>query len=116
MRQRNRIRTVFTENQIKHLDHLFSITDYPSTENRAQLAKRTGLSEETVRVRAALLFYYCFLLLLCRCFICRQKFIYTLVCLFTGVVQKSPRPPKKTAAYQRANRGLNLPVLFNLTY
>ncbi|XP_066516832.1 dharma [Hoplias malabaricus] len=49
-RQRNRIRTVFTENQMKQLDQLFSITEYPSVQDRAQLAKATGLSEETVRV------------------------------------------------------------------
>lgn len=50
-RQRNRIRTVFTESQVKQLDQLFSITDYPTAEARAQLARSTGLSEETVRVR-----------------------------------------------------------------
>ncbi|XP_034166647.2 dharma [Pangasianodon hypophthalmus] len=49
-RQRNRIRTVFTESQVKQLDQLFSITDYPTAEARAQLARSTGLSEETVRV------------------------------------------------------------------
>lgn len=50
-RQRNRIRTVFTESQVKQLDQLFNITDYPTAEARAQLARNTGLSEETVRVR-----------------------------------------------------------------
>lgn len=50
-RQRNRIRTVFTESQVKQLDHLFNITDYPTAEARAQLARSAGLSEETVRVR-----------------------------------------------------------------
>ncbi|XP_053503656.1 dharma [Ictalurus furcatus] len=50
-RQRNRIRTVFTESQVKQLDQLFNITDYPTAEARAQLARSTGLSEETVRVR-----------------------------------------------------------------
>ncbi|XP_072547870.1 dharma [Salminus brasiliensis] len=49
-RQRNRIRTVFTENQTKQLDQLFSITEYPSVEARAELARNTGLSEEIVRV------------------------------------------------------------------
>ncbi|TSN57709.1 Homeobox protein goosecoid [Bagarius yarrelli] len=49
-RQRNRIRTVFTESQVKQLDQLFNITDYPTAEARAQLARNTGLSEETVRV------------------------------------------------------------------
>ncbi|KAL7831933.1 hypothetical protein AOLI_G00294810 [Acnodon oligacanthus] len=49
-RQRNRIRTVFTENQTKQLDQLFSVTEYPSVEARAELARNTGLSEETVRV------------------------------------------------------------------
>ncbi|GAA6097393.1 dharma [Tachysurus ichikawai] len=47
---RNRIRTVFTESQVKQLDQLFHITDYPTAEARAQLARNTGLSEETVRV------------------------------------------------------------------
>ncbi|KAG9265105.1 dharma [Astyanax mexicanus] len=49
-RQRNRIRTVFTENQTRQLDQLFSITEYPSVEARAELARNTGLSEEIVRV------------------------------------------------------------------
>ncbi len=51
-RQRSRIRTVFTENQTETLERLFEITDYPSAETRAELAKNTGLSEETVRVSA----------------------------------------------------------------
>ncbi|XP_073673583.1 dharma [Garra rufa] len=49
-RQRCRIRTVFTDNQTEQLERLFAITDYPSAETRAELAKNTGLSEETVRV------------------------------------------------------------------
>ncbi|XP_018972073.1 homeobox expressed in ES cells 1-B-like [Cyprinus carpio] len=49
-RQRSRIRTVFTENQTETLERLFAITDYPSAETRAELARNTGLSEETVRV------------------------------------------------------------------
>ncbi|XP_016375399.1 dharma [Sinocyclocheilus rhinocerous] len=49
-RQRSRIRTVFTENQTETLERLFAITDYPSAETREELAKNTGLSEETVRV------------------------------------------------------------------
>lgn len=50
-RQRCRIRTVFTDNQTEQLERLFATTDYPSAETRAELAKNTGLSEETVRVR-----------------------------------------------------------------
>lgn len=50
-RQRNRARTVFTESQMTQLDQLFSVTEYPSAEARAELARNTGLSEETVRVR-----------------------------------------------------------------
>ncbi|XP_030634008.1 dharma [Chanos chanos] len=49
-RQRSRVRTVFTESQKKRLDRLFALTDYPSVEARAELAKSTGLSEEAVRV------------------------------------------------------------------
>ncbi|XP_048120883.1 dharma [Alosa alosa] len=49
-RHRSRMRTVFTECQTKQLDHLFSMTDYPSVEARAELARNTGLTEETVRV------------------------------------------------------------------
>ncbi|KAL2096536.1 hypothetical protein ACEWY4_008684 [Coilia grayii] len=49
-RQRSRMRTVFTECQTKQLDQLFSQTDYPSVEARAELARNTGLTEETVRV------------------------------------------------------------------
>ncbi|XP_048017522.1 dharma [Megalobrama amblycephala] len=49
-RQRSRIRTVFTDNQTEQLERLFAITDYPTAETRAELAKNTGLSEETVRV------------------------------------------------------------------
>ncbi|XP_005929484.1 dharma [Haplochromis burtoni] len=45
-----RVRTVFTDSQIKQLEALFEITHYPSVETRAELARRTGLSEETVRV------------------------------------------------------------------
>ncbi|XP_051521855.1 dharma [Myxocyprinus asiaticus] len=49
-RQRSRVRTVFTDSQTEQLDRLFAITDYPTMEARAELAKSTGLSEETVRV------------------------------------------------------------------
>ncbi|XP_030599592.1 dharma [Archocentrus centrarchus] len=48
--QKFRMRTVFTDSQIKQLEALFEITDYPAVETRAELARRTGLSEETVRV------------------------------------------------------------------
>lgn len=48
--QKFRVRTVFTDSQIKQLEALFEITEYPAAETRAELARRTGLSEETVRV------------------------------------------------------------------
>nr|XP_057936491.1 dharma [Doryrhamphus excisus] len=50
LRQKTRMRTVFTDYQTKHLESLFSITDYPPLEARAQVARSAGLSEETVRV------------------------------------------------------------------
>ena len=46
----SRMRTVFTDSQTKHLDKLFEVTDYPGVESRAELARNTGLTEETVRV------------------------------------------------------------------
>ncbi|XP_060901775.1 dharma [Labrus mixtus] len=49
-RQKSRMRTVFTDGQTKQLEALFVLTDYPSVEARAEVAGRTGLSEETVRV------------------------------------------------------------------
>ncbi|KAK7156566.1 hypothetical protein R3I94_006581 [Phoxinus phoxinus] len=49
-KQRSRIRTVFTDSQTEQLERLFALTDYPTAETRADLAKNTGLSEETVRV------------------------------------------------------------------
>lgn len=50
-RQRNRVRTVFTDNQTQQLERLFAATDYPTVDARAELAKNTGLTEEIVRVR-----------------------------------------------------------------
>ncbi|XP_003976689.2 homeobox protein goosecoid-2-like isoform X2 [Takifugu rubripes] len=50
LRQRARVRTVFTDAQLRQLEALFDLTDYPPAEARAQVAKRSGLSEETVRV------------------------------------------------------------------
>uniref|UniRef100_A0A668AWE9 Homeobox domain-containing protein n=1 Tax=Myripristis murdjan TaxID=586833 RepID=A0A668AWE9_9TELE len=49
-RQRARMRTVFTDSQVKQLEALFELTDYPAVEARAEVARSTGLSEETVRV------------------------------------------------------------------
>ncbi|XP_022594131.1 homeobox protein goosecoid-like [Seriola dumerili] len=49
-RQKGRIRTVFTDSQTKQLEALFEFTEYPGMEARAELARSTGLSEETVRV------------------------------------------------------------------
>ncbi|XP_037333531.1 dharma [Pungitius pungitius] len=50
LRQKARMRTVFTDGQTKRLESLFEITDYPAAEARAEVARSTGLSEETVRV------------------------------------------------------------------
>lgn len=50
LRQRVRVRTVFTDAQVKQLEALFDLTDYPPAEARAELARSSGLSEETVRV------------------------------------------------------------------
>ncbi|XP_041851057.1 dharma [Melanotaenia boesemani] len=49
-RQKARMRTVFTDSQIKQLEALFELTDYPAIEARAELARNAGLHEETVRV------------------------------------------------------------------
>ncbi|XP_031728337.1 dharma [Anarrhichthys ocellatus] len=49
-RQIARMRTVFTDSQTKRLESLFEVTDYPTTEARAEVARSSGLSEETVRV------------------------------------------------------------------
>lgn len=48
--QKVRVRTVFTDAQVRQLEALFDVTDYPPAEARAELAKSSGLSEETVRV------------------------------------------------------------------
>lgn len=50
VRQKARIRTVFTDSQTQQLEALFEQTDYPAVEARAEVARVTGLSEETVRV------------------------------------------------------------------
>lgn len=50
VRQKLRMRTVFTESQSRQLEALFLRTDYPTAESRAELARTSGLSEETVRV------------------------------------------------------------------
>lgn len=50
LRQKARMRTVFTDSQTKQLEALFELTDYPAAEARAELARSTGLCEETVRV------------------------------------------------------------------
>ncbi|KAI7800471.1 dharma [Triplophysa rosa] len=49
-RQRNRVRTVFADHQTHQLERLFAVTDYPTVDARAELAKSTGLTEEIVRV------------------------------------------------------------------
>ncbi|XP_041795874.1 dharma [Chelmon rostratus] len=50
LRQKSRMRTVFTDSQTKRLEALFELTQYPAVEARAEVARSTGLSEETVRV------------------------------------------------------------------
>nr|XP_046169798.1 homeobox protein ANF-1-like isoform X1 [Oncorhynchus gorbuscha] len=47
---RGRMRTVFTDSQTKQLDQLFEQTNYPGVEGRAELARKMGLTEESVRV------------------------------------------------------------------
>ncbi|XP_068440173.1 dharma [Clinocottus analis] len=49
-RQKARMRTVFTDSQTKRLESLFELTDHPTIAARAELARSSGLSEETVRV------------------------------------------------------------------
>lgn len=49
-RQKARMRTVFTDAQTKQLEALFELTDYPTVEARAGVARSTGLGEETIRV------------------------------------------------------------------
>ncbi|KAK5868209.1 hypothetical protein PBY51_009244 [Eleginops maclovinus] len=49
-RQKTRMRTVFTNSQTKRLEALYEHTDYPAVDARAEVARSTGLSEETVRV------------------------------------------------------------------
>ncbi|XP_018598227.1 dharma [Scleropages formosus] len=47
---RSRSRTVFTEIQTQQLELLFSRTDYPTPDEREELARSTGLSHEVIRV------------------------------------------------------------------
>lgn len=44
------MRTVFTDAQMRQLEALFDLSDYPPAEARAEVAESSGLSEETVRV------------------------------------------------------------------
>ncbi|KAK9517654.1 hypothetical protein VZT92_023003 [Zoarces viviparus] len=48
--QRARMRTIFTVSQIKQLESLFKVTEYPTTEACTELARSFGLSETPVRV------------------------------------------------------------------
>ncbi|RXM30726.1 Homeobox protein goosecoid isoform A [Acipenser ruthenus] len=48
--KRHRVRTVFTDSQTEELELLFGRSDYPVPEARERLARRVGLSEETIRV------------------------------------------------------------------
>ncbi|KAF1393492.1 hypothetical protein PFLUV_G00016480 [Perca fluviatilis] len=50
LRQKSRMRTVFTDGQTKRLEVLFALSDYPPAETRDELARSTGLTEETVRI------------------------------------------------------------------
>lgn len=59
LRQKSRMRTVFTDSQTKRLETLFELTDYPAAEARAEVARSTGLSEETVRVSPSSGFLAC---------------------------------------------------------
>uniref|UniRef100_A0A3B3ZUF4 Homeobox domain-containing protein n=1 Tax=Periophthalmus magnuspinnatus TaxID=409849 RepID=A0A3B3ZUF4_9GOBI len=45
-----RVRTVFRESQLQRLEELFEHTRYPAPEMRAEMARSTDLSEETVRI------------------------------------------------------------------
>ncbi|XP_069043768.1 dharma isoform X2 [Lepisosteus oculatus] len=49
-KQRRRWRTVFTRSQTEQLERVFGRADYPSPQEREELARRLGLSEEAVRV------------------------------------------------------------------
>ncbi|XP_029302749.1 dharma [Cottoperca gobio] len=49
-RHKSRMRTVFTNSQTQRLESLYELNDYPAVEARAEVARRSGLSEETVRV------------------------------------------------------------------
>ncbi|XP_041090475.1 homeobox protein goosecoid-like [Polyodon spathula] len=49
-RKRHRARTVFTGRQTEEMELLFGRTDYPAPAERDRLARRVGLSVETIRV------------------------------------------------------------------
>ncbi|XP_067831071.1 homeobox protein goosecoid-like [Heptranchias perlo] len=49
-KRRRRHRTVFTEQQLQDLENLFSKTCYPDSGTREKLARKTQLSEETIKV------------------------------------------------------------------
>lgn len=50
LRPKARIRTVFTDRQTTQLEALFELNDYPSVEERDEVASSAGLTEEIVRV------------------------------------------------------------------
>uniref|UniRef100_UPI00398F537E homeobox protein goosecoid-like n=1 Tax=Pristiophorus japonicus TaxID=55135 RepID=UPI00398F537E len=49
-KRRRRHRTVFTEQQLEDLENLFNKTSYPDSGTREKLARKTHLSEETIKV------------------------------------------------------------------
>ncbi|KAL4647446.1 homeobox protein MIXL1-like [Arapaima gigas] len=49
-RSRSRSRTVFTESQTQQLELLFGRTEYPTPDEREELARSTGLPHEVIRV------------------------------------------------------------------
>ncbi|XP_069766178.1 homeobox protein goosecoid-like [Narcine bancroftii] len=49
-KRRRRHRTVFTEQQLEDLEDLFSVSRYPDGSAREELARKTLLSEETIKV------------------------------------------------------------------
>ncbi|XP_059839525.1 homeobox protein goosecoid-like [Hypanus sabinus] len=49
-KRRRRHRTVFTQQQLEYLENLFNTSSYPDSSTREKLARKTHLSEETIKV------------------------------------------------------------------
>ena len=47
-----RLRTIFSGEQIRALEHVFQLTHYPDVGTRARLAHSTGLADARVQVRS----------------------------------------------------------------